>query len=156
MDYRPTIAISMGDPAGIGAEVIVKALSDPNLRAKARYIIYGPYFHLTPGKWVAHVAIELDGNVSLNRLGVDVFCGNVLCAVAARLPVRGAYGFEMRFEIRDPLRAVELRFQTLTGAIEGRLMLTSVTFSRVGADRNVPAMRATKEWNQAPSVTSST
>jgi 4-hydroxythreonine-4-phosphate dehydrogenase len=41
MDYRPTIAISMGEPAGIGAEVIVKALADPVLRFKARYIIYG-------------------------------------------------------------------------------------------------------------------
>jgi 4-hydroxy-L-threonine phosphate dehydrogenase PdxA len=30
MDYRPTIAITMGDPAGIGPEVIVKALSDPS------------------------------------------------------------------------------------------------------------------------------
>lgn len=41
MGYRPTIGISMGDPAGIGAEVIVKALSDPVLRHRARYIIYG-------------------------------------------------------------------------------------------------------------------
>jgi 4-hydroxythreonine-4-phosphate dehydrogenase len=41
MDYRPTIAISMGDPAGVGAEVIVKALADPVLRQRARYIIYG-------------------------------------------------------------------------------------------------------------------
>ena len=41
MEYRPTIAITMGDPAGIGAEVIVKALADPILRHKARYIIYG-------------------------------------------------------------------------------------------------------------------
>ena len=41
MEYRPTIAITMGDPAGIGAEVIVKALSDPVLRHRARYIVYG-------------------------------------------------------------------------------------------------------------------
>ena len=41
MDYRPTIAITMGDPAGIGPEVIVKALSDPVLRHRARYIIFG-------------------------------------------------------------------------------------------------------------------
>ena len=41
MDYRPTIAITMGDPAGIGAEVIVKALADPVLRHKARFVIYG-------------------------------------------------------------------------------------------------------------------
>ena len=40
-EYRPTIAITMGDPAGIGAEVIVKALADPVLRHRARYIIYG-------------------------------------------------------------------------------------------------------------------
>jgi len=40
-DYRPTIAITMGDPAGIGAEVIVKALADPVLRHRARYVIYG-------------------------------------------------------------------------------------------------------------------
>jgi 4-hydroxythreonine-4-phosphate dehydrogenase len=41
MDYRPTIGITLGDPAGIGPEVIVKALADPVLRHKARYIIYG-------------------------------------------------------------------------------------------------------------------
>jgi 4-hydroxythreonine-4-phosphate dehydrogenase len=41
MDYRPTIAITLGDPAGIGPEVIVKALADPILRHRARYIIYG-------------------------------------------------------------------------------------------------------------------
>src|SRR5436190_3755276 len=40
-DYRPTIAITMGEPAGIGAEVVVKALADPSLRHRARYIIYG-------------------------------------------------------------------------------------------------------------------
>jgi 4-hydroxythreonine-4-phosphate dehydrogenase len=39
--YRPTVAITMGDPAGVGAEVIVKALADPVLRHRARYIIFG-------------------------------------------------------------------------------------------------------------------
>jgi len=38
---RPTIGLTMGDPAGIGAEVIVKALSDPALRRQARFVIYG-------------------------------------------------------------------------------------------------------------------
>jgi 4-hydroxythreonine-4-phosphate dehydrogenase len=41
VDYRPTIAITLGDPAGIGPEVIVKALADPVLRHKAKYIIFG-------------------------------------------------------------------------------------------------------------------
>ena len=30
---RPTIAITMGDPAGIGPEVIMKALANPETRA---------------------------------------------------------------------------------------------------------------------------
>src|SRR5689334_8438171 len=37
----PTIAITMGDPGGIGPEVIVKALSDKALRARARYLVLG-------------------------------------------------------------------------------------------------------------------
>jgi 4-hydroxythreonine-4-phosphate dehydrogenase len=41
LDFRPTIAITMGDPAGIGPEVIVKAMGDPSLRARARFVIYG-------------------------------------------------------------------------------------------------------------------
>ncbi len=40
-DGRPTIAITLGDPAGIGPEVIVKALQDPILRSRARFVIYG-------------------------------------------------------------------------------------------------------------------
>lgn len=39
--FRPTIGITMGDPAGIGAEVIVKALADESLRERACYIVYG-------------------------------------------------------------------------------------------------------------------
>ena len=38
---KPTIAVTMGDPAGIGAEVIVKALADPAIRSLGRFIIYG-------------------------------------------------------------------------------------------------------------------
>lgn len=38
---RPVIAITMGDPGGIGPEVIVKALADPAVRSLGRFIIYG-------------------------------------------------------------------------------------------------------------------
>lgn len=38
---KPLIGITMGDPAGIGAEVIVKALADPEVRALARFVIFG-------------------------------------------------------------------------------------------------------------------
>lgn len=38
---QPVIGITMGDPAGIGPEVVVKALYDPAIRRSARFIIFG-------------------------------------------------------------------------------------------------------------------
>ncbi len=38
---RPLIALTMGDPCGIGPEVVVKALADPEIRAMGRFLIYG-------------------------------------------------------------------------------------------------------------------
>ncbi len=38
---KPTIGITMGDPSGIGPEIVVKALADPAVRGRARYVIYG-------------------------------------------------------------------------------------------------------------------
>jgi 4-hydroxythreonine-4-phosphate dehydrogenase len=40
-DNRPLLAITMGDPAGIGPEVIVKALADPEIRKLARFVVFG-------------------------------------------------------------------------------------------------------------------
>jgi 4-hydroxythreonine-4-phosphate dehydrogenase len=37
----PTIAITMGDPMGVGPEVVVKALADASLRRRARFVVYG-------------------------------------------------------------------------------------------------------------------
>lgn len=37
----PVVAVSMGDPLGIGPEVIVRALADPELRRSARFRVYG-------------------------------------------------------------------------------------------------------------------
>jgi len=39
----PTIAITAGDPSGIGPEIAVKALRDPRVIASCRAVIYGPH-----------------------------------------------------------------------------------------------------------------
>ena len=38
---RPVIGITLGDPAGIGPEIILKSLADHALRRAARFMIYG-------------------------------------------------------------------------------------------------------------------
>jgi len=40
-DRRPTIGITMGDPCGVGAEVLVKSLADDALRQRARFLVFG-------------------------------------------------------------------------------------------------------------------
>jgi 4-hydroxythreonine-4-phosphate dehydrogenase len=50
---RPKIAISLGDPGGIGPEVIVKALADPATRKQAHFRILGAQ---APMDAAAHVA----------------------------------------------------------------------------------------------------
>ena len=43
---RPTIAITMGDPAGIGPEVIMKALAKPETRAICNALVIGDAYRL--------------------------------------------------------------------------------------------------------------
>lgn len=38
---KPLIGITLGDPLGVGPEVIVKALADPEVRSLARFVIFG-------------------------------------------------------------------------------------------------------------------
>ncbi len=39
---RPALAITLGDPGGIGPEVVAKALADPSLRSRGDYVMFGP------------------------------------------------------------------------------------------------------------------
>jgi 4-hydroxythreonine-4-phosphate dehydrogenase len=41
MRNQPSVAITIGDPAGVGPEVTVKALSDPEVASLARWIVVG-------------------------------------------------------------------------------------------------------------------
>ena len=41
INQQPVIGITMGDPAGIGPEIIVKALAEPSVRRTAKFIIFG-------------------------------------------------------------------------------------------------------------------
>jgi len=40
-ELRPVIAVTLGDPAGVGAEVALKALADPNINRSACFIVLG-------------------------------------------------------------------------------------------------------------------
>lgn len=52
---RPVIGLTMGDPLGIGAEVLVKALADPRVQRLARFVIYGQNEVLLEAAERAHI-----------------------------------------------------------------------------------------------------
>lgn len=41
LDWKPRIGITMGDPSGIGPEIVLKALADPDLLAAADVVVVG-------------------------------------------------------------------------------------------------------------------
>src|ERR1700729_1725936 len=41
LSHLPTIALTMGDPAGIGPEIVLKALADPAIAPLARWTVVG-------------------------------------------------------------------------------------------------------------------
>ena len=46
MEYRPTIAITMGDPAGVGPELCLRLLRDPRVLAACVPLVVGDLAHL--------------------------------------------------------------------------------------------------------------
>lgn len=82
----PTVGITMGDAAGIGPEVVVKALADGKLRGICNCVIIGDRAHL---EWVAvSLGIEpdlLDEVVDLKNLPAQIPLGvdSAVCGKAA-------------------------------------------------------------------------
>jgi len=67
---KPTIAVSMGDPAGIGPEVLVKALADRELRSRARYIVFGHEESMLRAVRMADVEPFWSPNLPIDQTGV--------------------------------------------------------------------------------------
>jgi 4-hydroxythreonine-4-phosphate dehydrogenase len=48
--HLPTVVITLGDPGGVGPEVTLKALADPDISSLARFIILGDHSALLPAE----------------------------------------------------------------------------------------------------------
>lgn len=55
---RPTIAVTLGDPAGVGAEVTLKALHDEEVRSSAHWILWGDRPALTAAEEVTGIVLQ--------------------------------------------------------------------------------------------------
>jgi len=83
---RPIVVITLGDPAGVGAEVTLKALVDPDIQHSARFIVLGDRAAVTPA--------ERSTGIRLDRLPVEFRDCHTLPedAVIAMGTLRAEYG----------------------------------------------------------------
>jgi hypothetical protein len=98
---------------------------------RARFLSYGPYFHLPVGLWAVEVIVEVHDCYSNNRIGFDVHAASILAARTTTLPGSGVFACDMKFRVADSSLPIEVRLQLLTGAIEGRLLLRGAHVRRV-------------------------
>jgi hypothetical protein len=105
-----------------------------DLTGPARFIYHGPYFALPAGAWWADISLEVRDCYSDNHIALDVCAmGELLAVVRTKLPPSGVYGCQIRFEIEDPSKAVEIRMTLLTGAIEGVIRLHAIALHRLSS-----------------------
>ena len=139
----PRIAVTLGDPAGVGPEVVVKALADPSIASLARWLVVGDAAPLRSAEELTGLAIEQGeglavvdplliepGQVSPGTLSAD-------CGRAALEYVRRAAELCLRNEadamVTAPVNkeAVTLSGQPFTGHTEFIAELCGVDDTRM-------------------------
>lgn len=158
----PTVAITMGDPSGIGPEVLVKALADAEIYELARWIVVGDLHIIRLAEQVTKVRIPTVQIKSVTDLGsvpdfsfgrLDARYGRAAVEyvrIAAELCVAG----EADAMVTAPLNkeAVTLTGQAfsghteyiaeLCGASESRMLLSSPRLSTVHVTTHMPLRNA--------------
>ena len=57
---KPTLAFAVGDPAGVSPELTAKALGDADVRAAAKFVVFGDRRVLAAGEAIAGTSVEID------------------------------------------------------------------------------------------------
>jgi len=161
-EILPTIALTVGDPAGIGAEIIVKALADAQLAPLARWIVVGDAAVLARAETVTGLqlrSVEMRDVRALTGIDESPFGQlDARCGVAAVEYVRAAAQMCLSGEadamVTAPInkKAVTLsgrRFSghteyiaELCGVSESRMLLWSERFSTVHVTTHVALRQA--------------
>jgi 4-hydroxythreonine-4-phosphate dehydrogenase len=92
MGTRPRIAVTLGDPRGIGPEVVAAALADPEVAAAAEYVRVGPEHLLggahdvAVGRWTVEDGVAAAGRIAgeaIRRATEMAMAGEVDAVVTA-------------------------------------------------------------------------
>jgi len=110
----PRIGITLGDPGGIGPEVIVKALADESLRAGAHTIILGPQWPLLHAAGLAGIRPYWTTSTSAASITAALASSTPSCTVLDESPAS------------DPLSGPSSRWPTPANARAGEVSFSLV------------------------------
>jgi 4-hydroxythreonine-4-phosphate dehydrogenase len=162
LDNRPAIALTMGDPAGVGPEIVLKALADPEVAPLARWIVAGDAAVLKLAERATGLELHSAELRDIRALeGFDAFSFGKLdarCGAAAVEYVRVATEMCLRGEagamVTAPLNkeAVTLSGRRFTGhteyiaelcgAAESRMLLWSERLATVHVTTHIALRKA--------------
>lgn len=116
---RPRLAVTLGDPAGIGPEVVLKALSDPNLSRDCELVVVGSRKVLEETYTRLHqfrTGLPSDGEPCLlaNPDKLSILDSDLDCLTGITLGIGNAASGAVSFSWLN--RAID---QTLTGNFQG-------------------------------------
>lgn len=143
MNQKPIVALTMGDPAGIGPEICLKAAQHPDVRAVCRPVIFGDMAVLNDARGYTHFEGELrsmDANMpppAQDRDGQHVVVDVVDCANLAKpipLGVTSAEGGTASFAyIQSAIKAArEGRVQAVATAPINKYSLKLAHIPHIG------------------------
>lgn len=162
---QPRLAITIGDPAGIGPEIVLKALADPTILELAQHVIVGDRVALERAGDTAAASLLRQDNVSLvdpgslgQTPGWETGKLSAICGAAAVSYVKAATEMCLRGEaaaiVTAPLNkeAVTLSglpftghteyIAALCGAPESRMLLINDRLAVVHVTTHVPLRQA--------------
>jgi hypothetical protein len=117
-----------------------------DLTGGARILYYGPYFYLPSGSWKVRMTVGFSAGALRTPFSVEVYGGRLLAHATMVPEAKGVFHASFDLVHGDALQPVEVRLRTDRGAIEGRVALGNVEFSRrqepeAGAASKVESVR---------------
>src|ERR1017187_8914162 len=122
IENRPTIALTMGDPAGVGPEVVLQAVADLELAPLARWIVVGDAAVLEMAKRITGVELHAELRDPRALAGIEDFS-------FGRLESRCGV---LHAELRDPRALADIEHFSF-GRLDARCGVAAVEYVRIQA-----------------------
>jgi 4-phospho-D-threonate 3-dehydrogenase / 4-phospho-D-erythronate 3-dehydrogenase len=162
MNQLPTIVLTMGDPAGVGPEIVLKALADPEVAPLARWVVAGDARILAMAERITGIPMAGATLLSVPAMGdltgfefgkLDARCGQAgveYVRAATELCLRGEADGMATAPLNKEAVALSGRpfsghtefIAELCGATESRMLLACERLATVHVTTHIPLRQA--------------